>query len=284
MRRIPLWIGAALVLAAPLGADQLEVPPYTAVPPCIDLAGGPTVGTVVAMNGPVTISAPGCAPVAAECGSVLHAGQQLGTGAGAQAAVAAGGQYVQVAGDSQVTIGATDAGATRVVVDRGSARVIDVGTASSPGVEVATPALETRDPGADVVASASEKGSSICSWADPIEVRQGGATSSVAAGDCATTPGFTPIAGPIGDTTGATVAAIPISIGGVGHCGVAVGDPGPPQVAAGPPGSTVPGPPPIIPPPYCVGGSCTGNTPPPPPPCCPGGIVEQPVIFEPPPD
>ena len=98
-----------------------------------------------------------------------------------------------------------------------------------------------------------------------------------------TTPGFTPIAGPIGDATTGTVAAIPISIGGVGHCGVAVGDPGPPQVASGPVGSTVPGPPPIIPPPYCVGGSCTGTPPPPPPPCC-LGIVEQPVIFEPPPD
>jgi hypothetical protein len=168
--------------------------------------------------------------------------------------------------------------------------VIDVGSAAGAGTdaEVATAALETRDPGADVVASASAKGSSICSFADPIEVRQGGATSSVAAGDCATTPGFTPLAGPVAETTGgagtaATVAAIPISIGGVGHCGVAVGDPGPPQVASGPVGATIPGPPPIIPPPYCVGGSCTGTPPPPPPPCC-LGIVEQPVIFEPPPD
>jgi hypothetical protein len=274
-----LLLGVALAWPSAARADDLEVPPYTAVPPCIDRTGGAPVGTVVAVTGPVSIASPYCEPAPAVCGSVLYAGQVLTTGPGAQVALLADGRYVQLGADSRVAADASADGATRIAVEQGTARIIDVGSAPGAPLTVATPALETRDPGSDVVASVDAAGaSSICSWADPIEVRDGDRVAPVAAGGCA---------GPA-TTAGPSVAtALPISIAAVGRCDVAVGDPTPTDVASGPPGTPLPPTPPPLPPPtYCQGGACLPTPPPPPPPpavCC-TGIGEQPVGNEPPPD
>lgn len=292
------WILAGLVLALPTWAvaDDVGVPAYTAVPPCAEMSGEPVIGTVVAMSGPVSIGSPGCAPTAAECGTALHAGQHLITGAGASVGMLAGDRYVQIAEGSRVAVTATDAGTTRVAVEEGTARVIDVGPAGATApVEVTTPKLASTDPGADVVAAAPAEGAgSICSYADPIQVRQGDRVTSVPAGSCvgtSTGPSAPPVvtAGPTGLvalSSGPTVP--PLSIAGVARCDVAAGDPGVSNVASGPNVAVLlPPTPPLMPPVACVNGSCTGNPPPPPPPssvCCPGGIGEQPVIFEPPPD
>lgn len=293
------WILAGLVITMPsfAHADAVDVPAYTAVPPCAELSDAPIVGSVVAMSGPVSIAAPGCAPAAAECGTALHAGQQLITGSGASAAMLAGSHYVQVAEGSRVAVATTDAGATHVAVEEGSARVIDVGAEPGAALEVTTPTLATTDPGADVVAVAPAQGSaSICSYADPIEVRQGDRVTAVPAGSCignASGPSAPAVVtpGPSGLVALSSGPSVPpLSIAGVARCDVAAGDPGLSNVASGPSvAALLPPPPPVIPPPvYCVNGSCAGDTPPPPPPpptsCCPGGIGEQPVIFEPPPD
>lgn len=291
------WILAGLALALPISvrADDVDVPAYTAVPPCAELSGEPVIGTVVAMSGPVSIGSPGCAPAAAECGTALHAGQYLATGAGASVGMLAGDRYVQIAEGSRVAVTTTDAGVTRVAVEEGTARVIDVGPAGATApVEVTTPKLASSNPGADVVAAAPAQGAgSICSYADPIQVRQGDRVTSVPAGSCvgtSTGPSAPPIvvAGPIGLVALSSGPSVPsLSIAGVARCDVAAGDPGLSNVASGP-NVVALLPPPVVPPPvYCIGGSCTGNPPPPPPPsnvCCPGGIGEQPVIFEPPPD
>ena len=286
MTRTKCWILAGLVLMLPcLGsADEIEVPPYTAVPPCLDTSGNPVVGTVIAVTGEVSIASPHCAPVPAACGTALHAGEFLTTSPGAQVALLSDGRYVQVGGDSRVDVGTTPDGATRIAVEQGTARVIDVGTAPGPAIVVATPTLETRDPGADVVASVTAPGaSSICSYADPIEVRGGDRVSTVPPGSCA---GVATNASPLPAVTaiaeGGGAAALPISIASVGRCDVAAGDLVPTDVASGPPEPPLPpNPPPPPPPPYCQGNSCL---PPPPPPPPTRTIIEQPVIPEPPPD
>ena len=285
MTRTKCWILAGLVLMLPgLGrADEVEVPPYTAVPPCLDTSGNPAVGTVVAVTGEVSIASPQCAPVPAECGTAVHTGEFLTTGPGAQVALLADGRYVQVAGDSRVDVRTSGDGATRVAVERGTARVIDVGTGAGPALVVATPALETRDPGADVVASVTAPGvSSICSYADPIEVRGGDRVSTVAPGSCA---GVATNASPVPTVTaiagGGGAVTLPVSIASVGRCDVAAGPLVPTDVASGPPEPPLPPtPPPPPPPPYCQGNACL--PPPPPPPT--RNIIEQPVIPEPPPD
>ena len=297
MKRIRSWILAGLVLAMPplAHADDVDVPPYTAVPPCYELSGEPVIGTVVAMSGPVSIGSPGCPPAPADCGSLLHAGQHLVTGAGASVGLLAGDRYVQMAEGSRVAVTTTDAGATQVAVEQGKARVIDVGPAgSATSVEVTTPKLASTDPGADVVATAPAEGpDSICSYADPIQVRQGDRVTSVPAGSCvgtSTGPSAPPIvtSGPSGLVALTSSSSVPpLSIAGIARCDVAAGDPGVSNVASGPVTALLPpNPAPLPPPVYCVGGSCSPNPPPPPPPtsCCPAGIVEQPVIFEPPPD
>ena len=157
MKRTRSWILAGLVLAMPplAHADDVDVPAYTAVPPCHELSGEPVIGTVVAMSGPVSIGSPGCAPAAAECGSALHAGQHLITGSGASVGLLAGDRYVQIVEGSRVAVATTDAGVMRVAVEEGTARVIDVGPAGATSpVEVTTPKLASSDPGADVVAAA----------------------------------------------------------------------------------------------------------------------------------
>ena len=296
MKRTRSWILAGLVLTIPTfaHADAVDVPAYTAVPPCHELSSEPVIGTVVAMSGPVSIASPGCAPALAECGTALHAGQHLITGGGASVGMLAGNHYVQIAEGSRVAVATTDAGATRVAVEAGTARVIDVGAQPGPGLEVTTPRLASTNPGADVVAAAPAQGpGTICSYADPIEVRQGDRVTSVPAGSCigATSgPSAPPIVTPgptglVALTSGPSVP--PLSIAGVARCDVAAGDPGVSNVASGPVTALLPpNPAPLPPPVYCVGGSCSPNPPPPPPPtsCCPGGIAEQPVIFEPPPD
>lgn len=295
MKRTRSWILAGLVLSIPTfaQADDLDVPPYTAVP-CIDLGAGPVVGTVVAMNGTVSIGSPGCAPVPADCTSVLHAGQHLITGGGASVGMLAGGRYLQVAEGSRVSVATTEAGATRVAVEEGTARVIDVGAEPGPSFEVKASPLVSTQPGADVVASAPAQGpSSICSYADPIEVRQGDRVTTVPAGSCigvSSGPSAPPVVtpGPSGLVALSSGPSVPpLSIAGVARCDVAAGDPGVSNVASGPVTALLPpNPAPVPPPVYCVGGSCSPPPPPPPPPtsCCPAGIAEQPVIFEPPPD
>lgn len=296
MKRTRSWILAGLVVTMPsfVRADAVDVPAYTAVPPCAEMSGEPVIGTVVAMNGPVSIGSPGCAPAAADCGTALHAGQHLITGGGASVGLLAGSHYVQVAEGSRVAVATTDAGATRVAVEEGSARVIDVGAEPGPALEITTPTLVSANPGADVVAAAPAQGpASICSYADPIQVRQGDAVTAVPAGSCigaASGPSAPPVVTPVPTglvalTSGPTVP--PLSIAGVARCDVAAGDPGLSNVASGPVAALLPpNPAPVPPPVYCVGGSCSPPPPPPPPPtsCCPGGIAEQPVIFEPPPD
>lgn len=296
MKRTRSWILAGLVLSIPTlaHADALDVPPYTAVPPCPERSGEPVVGTVVAMSGPVSIGSPGCDPVPADCTSVLHSGQYLITGTGASVGMLAGSRYLQVAEGSQVAVETTDTGATRVGVEKGSARVIDVGAEPGSAFEVeAAPLVSTR-PGADVVAAAPAQGpSSICSYADPIEVRQGDRVTTVPAGSCigvSPAAGAPPVVTPgpsglVAHSSGPSVP--PLSIASVARCEVAAGDPGVSNVASGPVTALLPpNPAPVPPPVYCVGGSCSPPPPPPPPPvsCCPGGIAEQPVIFEPPPD
>jgi len=297
MKRTRSWILAGLVLAMPplAHADDVDVPAYTAVPPCHELSGEPVIGTVVAMSGPVSIGSPGCAPAAAECGSTLHAGQHLITGSRAKVGMLAGDRYVQIVEGSRVAVTTTDAGVMRVAVEEGTARVIDVGPAGATSpVEVTTPKLASSDPGADVVAAAPAQGpGSICSYADPIQVRQGDRVTSVPAGGCvgpSTGPNAPPVVTPgptglVALTSGPSVP--PLSISGVARCDVAAGDPGVSNVASGPVTALLPpNPAPLPPPVYCVGGSCSPNPPPPPPPPPPSvvGIVEQPVIFEPPPD
>jgi hypothetical protein len=285
-----------LLLPVLAHGDEIDLPLYST--PCVELTDAPVIGLVTAVSGPVSVGSPGCEPAPADCGTALHAGQQLFTGAGASVGVLAGTHYLQVAHDSRVSVGTNDAGGPRVRVEEGSARVMAVGAEPGPPIEVATPTLATGDAGEDVVAAAPPQGApSICSYADPIEVRDGTRTASVAPGACygpsvsiaAATPAVS--AAPTSGGTASVPLAPPLSIASVARCDVAAGDPGISDVASGPTqlAQRDPLPPPVLPPPYCVGGTCTGDTPKPPPPppphvCCPGGIGEQPVIFEPPPD
>lgn len=270
------WIAAACI-AAPLAASADTIPPRNAIDlppyasPCEEVAGGDAIGSVSALTGAATHATPGCEPLPLACDARLGAGTRLATAAGGQVALNAGGAWVQLGPDSAATL-RRDADGTLVLdLERGHARAMRLGDGEVPRIE--TPHVAAVAAGDDVVARVGEDASSLCSWADPLDVRNKatGQVTQAATGECS--------------TPGVLVASIGVSTADVAHCDVAVGNLDPFDVASGP---LVPLPPqfptPPLPPPICTSGSCTGPPPGPPPPAPPRiPVIEQPGGFEPPP-
>ena len=291
---VSIVAGFALAARADVRRTETDVdlPPYA---PCVEDDGRPAVATVVAITGDATTASPGCGPRPLGCGSVVRAGDRIVTGAGSQAAFALGDRYVQVGSDANVVAnGGPDESGADLAVGAGTVRVISTSDAPLP-TRVATPQLETSTPGRDTVAvvGSDGRGSAICSYAEPIEVRStaggplartGTATTGGAASDCVRAgvgadPGST--ATPTGTTAALAVAAP--SIAEVGACDVA-GLFDPFDVAAGPPGLGFDFPPPVPPPPpICQVGACSGGNPPPNKGHAGVPLVEPPAGYEPPP-
>ena len=255
---------AAFADTVPAPPNAIDLPPYTAVPPCDELPGRATVGTITAQTGTVTRAAPGCAPEPLACDAALLDGDRVETEADARVAVRAGGAWVQLAGDSAALLRRESDGSLSLVVERGNARVMRLGEGPVPRVE--TRELAALEPGDDVAAQVGDRASSVCSWSGPLDVRirASGRITRATAGDCV-----------LPDEAAASASFV-VSIADVARCEVAVGELEPFDVAGGPPLPPPSFPPPPFPPPLCVSGACGGG----------GGaipVVEQPGGYEPPP-
>jgi hypothetical protein len=212
---------AVFLLAAPAAqADRavppnvIDLPPYAT--PCEDVAGGTEVGAVSAITGTASHATPGCEPEPLLCDAVLRDGDRLATTDGGQLAMNVGGAWVQLGSDSAAVLRRDPDGTLVLAVERGHARVMRLGTGEVPRVE--TPDVVAVTAGDDVAARVAPDGSSICSWAEPLDV----------------------------------------SIADVANCAVAVGHLDPFDVASPVPGPPPVFPPPPFPPPVCTSGTCTG--------------------------
>jgi hypothetical protein len=154
------------LVASPARADKVAVPNVIDLPPyatpCDEGDGRAPIGSVSALTGSATYGAPGCAPAPLACDQALRAGDRIATADGGSLAFAVGDAWVQLAGDSAAVLRPEADGSTTLVVERGRARVMRLGSGPAPRVE--TPDLAAVAPGDDVVARVADGQSSLCSW------------------------------------------------------------------------------------------------------------------------
>lgn len=237
--------GAALLLGAPAGADDIDdVPVPVAV--CVP------VGSVASLTGSATAAGPGGNRSLA-CGDTLCANDVVSTGAGGSAGVMIGDTLAQIGPDSTARVGRTAADTANVELSRGGVRVVDPSGADAPA-RLAAGGAEARVVGNDaeghVLAEKSGSYAMLCEWDEPLEVARGGQTATAAPGECVVAKRNEPLYAAPGHAqripalTDTCTPGLPISP--LAHL-----DPLPP-VAGGPPeGPPVPQFPPFPPPSPC---------------------------------
>jgi hypothetical protein len=260
-----------LSIASSAQADRI---PRTSAT-CVPGAEGPKAGVVTAISGSVFAESEYCGAIERHpllCGSVLHEGDHLITGAGASVAFEIEQTTVYVGPDSVLRVSTDADGVPELLLEEGRVRVVDPEDVAGPGRRLATPGLVSVGHGDTEAYAPAGAVSSICEYGRPILLGDG--THTLEPGTCAG-PSF----------AASAVAGLGVSLFDAGRCDLADARRfDPTDVAAGPVPSPFPSP--LVPPPpnpVCTAGTCTPFTPIVPPPAPPLGLVESPGQNEPPP-